>query len=551
MDAMVNMISNEVPDGYYVLAYSLGSGLFQDSQYWSEAHYQAFEALGADSIRYVENTHPYIFFTKKGDASVKAEILGHHPRDIIKLTTKVYSNVKQGSIVSPDLGPAMAWKDFLLKSGAQEVNAQEEVLATAVGKNIVHIEKDLTSLTQSGSASIANTNSDSTLNVHLDYFTRDDVAGTPGQLRSWHVLYDPAPDAAVNPIKGVAFRSASINAGQTFFYGVAFENISEFDFGAFNVHYWITEAGGGIVQNDTVSYSAMVAGQVIFDSVEVFTSGLNGRYTLWMEVNPNGNEWHKEEYGFNNRAYRTLTVRADQSNPLLDVTFDGIHILNRDIVSPTPEILMELKDENSFLLMKDTTSFDVYLTVPNGKQSRIPFIRNGNEIMTFEPATDTKNKARVYYRPEQLKDGIYTLSVMGRDASGNAAGTDAYNIEFEVINKSTVTQVMNYPNPFTTSTRFVFTLTGSRVPDVFTIQILTVTGKVIREITKDELGPINIGRNLTQYAWNGTDEYGDRLANGVYLYRVIMKIDGSAIERKASGADQYFTQEFGKMYLFR
>lgn len=110
---------------------------------------------------------------------------------------------------------------------------------------------------------------------------------------------------------------------------------------------------------------------------------------------------------------------------------------------------------------------------------------------------------------------------------------------------------MNYPNPFTTSTRFVFTLTGSKVPDVFTIQILTITGKVIREITKDELGPINIGRNMTQYAWDGTDEFGDRLANGVYLYRVIMKIDGSAIERKASGADQYFTQEFGKMYLFR
>jgi flagellar hook assembly protein FlgD len=110
---------------------------------------------------------------------------------------------------------------------------------------------------------------------------------------------------------------------------------------------------------------------------------------------------------------------------------------------------------------------------------------------------------------------------------------------------------MNYPNPFTTSTQFVFTLTGSTVPDVFTIQILTVTGKVVREITRQELGDIHIGRNITDYAWDGRDEFGDRLANGVYMYRVIMKINGETVERRNSGADEYFTKEFGKMYLFR
>ena len=43
--------------------------------------------------------------------------------------------------------------------------------------------------------------------------------------------------------------------------------------------------------------------------------------------------------------------------------------------------------------------------------------------------------------------------------------------------------MINYPNPFSTSTRFVFTLTGSEVPDNMMIQIMTITGKVIREIT--------------------------------------------------------------------
>ena len=83
-----------------------------------------------------------------------------------------------------------------------------------------------------------------------------------------------------------------------------------------------------------------------------------------------------------------------------------------------------------------------------------------------------------------------------------------------------ISNLLNYPNPFTTSTAFVFTLTGSEIPGNLKIQILTVTGKIVREITKDELGPIRIGRNITEFKWDGTDQYGQRLANGVYLYRV-------------------------------
>jgi hypothetical protein len=80
---------------------------------------------------------------------------------------------------------------------------------------------------------------------------------------------------------------------------------------------------------------------------------------------------------------------------------------------------------------------------------------------------------------------------------------------------------------------------------------MTVTGRVVREITEDQLGEIQIGRNITEYAWDGTDEFGDPLANGVYLYRVKAQIGGESIEHRDSGADQYFTKDFGKMYLLR
>jgi flagellar hook assembly protein FlgD len=117
-----------------------------------------------------------------------------------------------------------------------------------------------------------------------------------------------------------------------------------------------------------------------------------------------------------------------------------------------------------------------------------------------------------------------------------------------------ISNLLNYPNPFTTSTAFVFTLTGSEVPQNMRIQILTITGKVVREITKNELGPIRIGRNITEYKWDGTDQYGNRLGNGIYLYRVITNHNGKSLDKFSEQdvfTNEFFTRGYGKMYLMR
>ena len=76
----------------------------------------------------------------------------------------------------------------------------------------------------------------------------------------------------------------------------------------------------------------------------------------------------------------------------------------------------------------------------------------------------------------------------------------------------------------------------------------------MREITKNELGPIRIGRNITEFKWDGTDQYGNKLANGIYLYRVLTNLNGKSLDKyQASGdnTDQYFNRGYGKMYIMR
>ncbi|MEX2595835.1 MAG: C25 family cysteine peptidase [Salibacteraceae bacterium] len=553
MNSMIDMIQNHVDDGHYLLFYTQQRGLFKDTNIWTNPRLDFFESLGADSIRHVPNLSPYIFLVKKGDPSSAEQVIGQTDREIIRLSSNLISNFSLGSMSGPNIGPAMEWGNYFMKKRALESNSVDIVEASISGITPDQNTFGLDTLAQSGSSDLSSYDANDFPFMTLDFYTEDNTAATPAQLKNWHVLYEPAPEAAINPIKGQTYQAGEeLRAGIDFNFGVAIENISDFPFDDFKVRYWFVDGDNKIMEEKWLNYEAMAAGEVIFDSVAFSTNGLAGRYFMYVEVNPRDEDWHKEQFHFNNRAYIAFEVKADKKNPILDVTFDGIHIINGDIVSPQPEIVMALKDENPFLLMKDTSSFDVFMTYPTGLEKRISFISNGKEIMFFEPADEKQNKARLTYQPEEpLADGEYSLKVMGRDASGNESGKNAYTIDFEVINKSSVTHVMNYPNPFTTATKFVFTLTGSQIPDVFTIQIMTVTGKVVREITKMELGNIHVGRNITDYTWNGTDEFGDRLANGVYLYRVIMKLNGDKIEHRSTAADNYFVKDFGKMYLFR
>ena len=83
-----------------------------------------------------------------------------------------------------------------------------------------------------------------------------------------------------------------------------------------------------------------------------------------------------------------------------------------------------------------------------------------------------------------------------------------------------VLSLANYPNPFEEATAFVFTLTGERPPDEVEIKVYTVAGRLIRSIiTRSE--NLRLGQNILR--WDGRDQDGDLLSNGIYFYKFIMR----------------------------
>jgi len=551
---MHHFITSKIQDGQWVLAFASRNNI---PNYSSQLKSDFQNLLGAPNINNVPANRDYVMFGTKGGSAT--EYISDSTNEEVHFTANFMTHWNQGSISSPIIGPARSWHSLHWRWKSLDANATaDSIVVRVIGIKANGSEVTLANYNTSNT-DVLNLGSvvDSSLypNIRLVAYISDNTNHTAPQLKRWHVVYDPVPEAAINPplvASSLLISTNDIQEGDNFKLRIPVQNISNLPFtqDSLLMSYWITDAAGATHQLPSkLKKKPFNPNEVIIDSISINSLGYKGNNALWVEVNPvNKPHSQLEQYHFNNIIRIPFHVSGDRINPLLDVTFDGVHILNNDIVSAKPNVLIKLKDENRFLALNDTTNFKVFLQSPGSPTAKRVWF---GSTMSFVPAVLPNNSCKLNYTPELTQDGTYQLLVQASDISRNLSGAIDYKISFEVINKATITEVMNYPNPFNNATHFVFTLTGSQVPSTFKIQIMTITGKVVKEIFQDEIGFIHVGRNITEYAWDGRDEFGDRLANGVYLYRVITKLNGDDIEHRDSDADQYFKKGWGKMFLMR
>src|SRR5690606_11492941 len=188
------------------------------------------------------------------------------------------------------------------------------------------------------------------------------------------------------------------------------------------------------------------------------------------------------------------------------------------------------------------------ITKPSGTVLKIDAT---NPSLTMEPK---EGGMELRYQSDFDENGLYEMRVNVRDNAGNTPKSDLV-LNFEVILENSISEILPYPNPFVNAVRFAYTLTGTEEPDIFRIRIYTVSGRLVKEITKEEFGPMRIGRHLSEYVWDGRDNWNQDLAPGVYLYQVISRDrEGSEYEKYQINEleeGNYFRNGIGKMVKLR
>ncbi|RTL59815.1 MAG: hypothetical protein EKK37_02880 [Sphingobacteriales bacterium] len=550
---------NSVPDSNYILITNLGrdfvssvdaTTLMSDTSYLGSgvSLYHTFKKYGFELIDSFRANKPMIFIFKKNDLSFPAQQYIGNTTDWLVKDFDLRGLVNIGTIESPWFGPAKKWID-LHWDGKNLEPQPDQTSVEIIGQTSTGSVVSLATVNSAKDTTVGFIDAAIYPYLKLRLNNGDTVNSTPNQLRYWRLNGETLPEGAIAP--NIAYQFKDVLAqGEQLTVKVAFKNITSNVFAdSLTVKCVITDRNN-VPNNFTLKVKAPPPGDTTTATFVIDTKNLSGVNTMYLVFNPD--LIVPEQFLFNNFFYKDFTVNADNYKPILDVTFDGIHILSKDIISSKPHIQIKLKDDNTSLLLNDTSLFRIQVRYPDGRLTDVVF--NSAQVQFTKATSGANNTALIDYFPTFTQDGQYELIVTGKDVNGNKSGAVPYRVLFTIINKPMISNMLNYPNPFTTSTAFVFTITGSEIPQNIRIQILTITGKVVREITKEELGPLRIGRNITEFKWDGTDQYGQKLANGVYLYRVITNLNGKSLDKYKSAddnTDKFFNNGYGKMYLMR
>ena len=223
-----------------------------------------------------------------------------------------------------------------------------------------------------------------------------------------------------------------------------------------------------------------------------------------------------EYFTFNNVTDHNFYIVRDSTNPVFNITFDGKEIIDGDLVSSKPEVVITLKDNSPLPL--DTS----YFTLIHTDKDSVKILHFNDPEMDYSYTGYPNSESKIIWHPK-FKEGEHTLEVLAKDASGNFFDTTSYRIRFDVVTEYDLRDVYNYPNPFKEGTYFTFKVTGDKLPDELYVKIYTVAGRLIRTINipSSALGQ-DIG--FKKIYWDGKDQDGDEIANGVYFYKMIYKV---------------------------
>lgn len=206
-------------------------------------------------------------------------------------------------------------------------------------------------------------------------------------------------------------------------------------------------------------------------------------------------------------------AQLNTTGPEISLYLNDSTFVNGGIANTNPIIMAKLKDENGIN------------TVGNGVGHNLTAVLDGNSSKAivlndfYESDLDTYTSGEVRYPLEALSLGEHTLTVKAWDVFNNS--NDA-TIHFTVQEDSKValSHLLNYPNPFTTHTNFIYEHNQACQQLDARVQIFTVSGKLVKTIESSFFATGFKGEDIP---WDGKDDFGNAIGKGTYIYKLELR----------------------------
>jgi hypothetical protein len=211
---------------------------------------------------------------------------------------------------------------------------------------------------------------------------------------------------------------------------------------------------------------------------------------------------------------------ADNTPPTVRLYMNDESFTSGGITNCSPYLLAFLEDENG-INTASGIGHDI-VAILDGDESN-PYVLN--DYYETENNDYTKGKVRFPFR--NLESGVHTILFKAWDVYNNLITQE---IQFNAVCNEDglkIERVLNYPNPFVSYTEFWFSHNMPFEPLDVQVQVLTITGKLVKTINQQVVTDGFLCREIT---WDGKDDFGDKIGKGVYVYKLTVRSTTTGIK---------------------
>jgi hypothetical protein len=209
-----------------------------------------------------------------------------------------------------------------------------------------------------------------------------------------------------------------------------------------------------------------------------------------------------------------------KTGPAVQIYLGSRSYRTGDLVGENPLLIVDLADSSGINTSTSGVGHRIEAWLNNASQST-------DLTNYYTSKLDSYREGTIQYQLQSLQEGKNTIRVRAWNSFDNSGSAEtAFGVASS--ERLSVTDVFNYPNPFGGSgTEFTFRQ-NQTAPLAVTVKIFTVAGRLIR--TLEEFTP---GDSFVRVPWDGRDRDGDMIANGVYLYKLIVRTSDGRFSSEA------------------
>lgn len=215
-------------------------------------------------------------------------------------------------------------------------------------------------------------------------------------------------------------------------------------------------------------------------------------------------------------------LKDDGAGPSIKGYLNDEKFVNGGLTDETPLLIVRLSDSTGLNTSGAGIGHDITAVIDGNTRETLVL----NDF--FQPDPDSERKGSVRFQLPALDEGSHTIAIKAWDVFNNSS---EYLLECRVVKREELAlkHVLNHPNPFTTGTRFWFEHNRPGEELQVTVQVMTVTGRIVRQIRETLRTE---GNRSDEIGWDGRDDSGAKLGRGVYLYRLRVRTsDGRSAEK--------------------